>query len=560
MSKYRENAIVEMRPVFISLGLPSSSFVAKPGFRTAPFDAGTNCGPVSPECIWLLRDQDVYRFNLRTRKVEEGPLPLTSLGTNWPSLFGAGVDAAVWAGPKYPDLHYFFRGPMMIRRNNASGTIDTGPSGIVVAGFGSVQGSPLSQSIAYGFPSLATEEAGLLYLGLGDDLVLHNLNNGMAAGAPITLSSLLDLPSDWQTGVDVTFFGVGDEASLLYLFRDREFACFDTRGRQLIEIGTIIERFPALAPFVPSPQIFAIEEYTLSTFCGEPTRGEYISEVTILPKTKTTVTVITETTISTSAKRAQSILQSQTEESAQKFNNEVQEQQESQRSSESYRYNMNSKLHGEVSANGVWGGELDASLDVSGGSNDNREQYAQSALSTVSRQVNQSNQELSQKVVSGESATSTTERTVKSQEQTVDNSGSDQTLTVRFFRVVQPTLSVLSLKGVSIAYSDGRNPMQTVDLSKTGELLSKCLIDEVDRKAVVDALTRMYTNVLDYERQPRSLLDPDRLASGQLRQRSNLRTTYKLVADGGDISVEVEGIAVSGRRFALRMPEATAER
>src|SRR5262245_22741410 len=87
---------VDLKPTFISLGLPTSAF--KPEFRgttgTKIFDAAVGGGRFYPGIVWLFMGGNYIRYNLVTDELS-GP---ANIGANWakgqwPNTFINGIGA-----------------------------------------------------------------------------------------------------------------------------------------------------------------------------------------------------------------------------------------------------------------------------------------------------------------------------------------------------------------------------------------------------------------------------------------------------------------------------------
>ena len=89
----------DLKPVYISLGLPKSTFgVNEERPVKGPFQAALDGGTQYPDCVWFFRGEDCYRFNVKQGEIEYGPARISEAwgGSTWPLLFASGIDAARW--------------------------------------------------------------------------------------------------------------------------------------------------------------------------------------------------------------------------------------------------------------------------------------------------------------------------------------------------------------------------------------------------------------------------------------------------------------------------------
>ena len=126
-SDFRKVRSLDLPPTYTSLGLKPGDFASgQAADGVKGFSAVLN-GP--GDILWLFKGSDYYTFNLRTRVMESGPLPLANWtmrsGQRLPLAFQAGIDAAVWAGEAFPKLYYFYKGTDYVRLN-ATGLPDDG--------------------------------------------------------------------------------------------------------------------------------------------------------------------------------------------------------------------------------------------------------------------------------------------------------------------------------------------------------------------------------------------------------------------------------------------------
>jgi hypothetical protein len=109
---------INLKPVYISLALDRTYFqgtAASPQARI--FDTVISLAPKVSDLVWLFRGAECYRFNIRTKQFEQGPLPIAGTwgGKSWPGEFATKADAALWGGPHFEELKYFFQANKYIR-------------------------------------------------------------------------------------------------------------------------------------------------------------------------------------------------------------------------------------------------------------------------------------------------------------------------------------------------------------------------------------------------------------------------------------------------------------
>src|SRR5437588_807910 len=149
---FRLNSVINLNPLFISLGLPEAAFKSfNPAIPPTFFDAAVNIK--QSDELWVFKGADYHRYNLRERRfVEEAtPSRISDFGKfnqkHLPPLFSSGVNTVVYGGSAFPDFFYFFSGETYVRVNsNVLGggggpafriemiwAVDEGPRGVLGA-------------------------------------------------------------------------------------------------------------------------------------------------------------------------------------------------------------------------------------------------------------------------------------------------------------------------------------------------------------------------------------------------------------------------------------------
>jgi hypothetical protein len=296
----------------------------------------------------------------------------------------------------------------------------------------------------------------------------------------------------------VAFYGSGDrDGGKIYFLKGGRGVFFNpATGRVELEFA-LEDRFPALSRFIARPQLFLVEDYDLETFVGEPQIGRLVNAGIFVPqRAKQTVRLVVESEQTTATSLRQNILQSQDSTVMENFYDEMKEQEENSGTRGKYDYHLDASFHGEAGATSLWGGEVDASLHARGGSEDVRSDFAKATFKTVSSQVNETSRQVNQQVLDTSSTYQRTDKTISLQEMVIDNTTSDNPVRYQFFEQLQPFLTLLVLKRVRVAYTDGKDVPRLVELAQLRRLLADCIPDSVNRTKVINALQDVLSNVL----------------------------------------------------------------
>lgn len=367
----------------------------------------------------------------------------------------------------------------------------------------------------------------------------HNLNNGQADIGPVPIQEQWDLPDDFSSGIDTAFYGVGELSRTIYFFAKGRCALFDTESASTIRVGPIDREFPAFAEFMARPQLFLVENYVLETYVGPPQLGVLVETKSVPPGSETRTLMITEVTDASTTTMRRSVLDSQDSQVVEDFNSRLEQRASRDSSSEQYRYHMNADFHGDAEAKGVWGGEVNASLAVQGGSDALREQLAESTFETIGSQVTESTRQVTQRTVDSSSQIQHQER-VLNQNEFVMKNDTDRLRVFEFYQQLQPYVTLLVLKDVRIGYADGTpGGLRVFRLRELPQVLAEAIASADQRSAIAGYVAGELSGVLDHEGQPRALVVPNATGVGLIQD--PITSVAIRHADG-----EVQKISTSG--------------
>jgi hypothetical protein len=554
-SNYRPLSRMDMRSVFTSLGLPRTAFRSS-GATTdrPPFDAVLIADTSNPDGLWLFKGADYFRFNLQTREVEEGPSPV---GPNWFSdpvlqLFRTGIHSALWCGPMFPHLWVFFKDEWYVTLDSSRGWVRSeGPRGILGAWATGAWADPSGRWKTPGVPvalhGLGSEFQGKAHFFKDGQYIRHNLTNGELDLGPVPIKEHWSLPQPFTARIDMAFYGTGANKEHIYFTSGEQYVLYDFRRREVLESGSTEDEFPAFAQFVGRPQLFLVEDYSLETLVGPPHLGRLIDTRSIGAGSTIKRILVTETTDTSMVSLKKSVLETQDANVVKGFYDKLDENTATSEDSERYKYQLNAHAHGEATANSLWGGEVDATLDVQGGTDTLRTGFSQAAFSSIGSQVEEAKRQTEQKTYSSETEIQSTVRVLK-KEVFEETNASDRAREYRFFELLQPYITLIALRRARLGYSDGTEPPRVVELPALRNLLERVLVDADLREKIPNFVRGELTKIADNTGAVRSLLAETPAAD--LLIRPNLTSTYTVpMADGTVQSILVQGIVKADRSW-----------
>jgi len=552
---FRPLPSIELRRVFTSMGLPVTAFRNAGGTtaETAIFDAVLNADASRPNGLWLFKGADYFLYNLETGDIEDGPQQIAGnvAGDTLPQVFRTGIHSAVWAGPAFPEYWYLFKDEYFLRANSHGAVsekmwqVDYGPRGILGVFASGVWSNPDGTWQKAGVPvalhGLGSKFNGMIHFFKNGQYVRHNLFNGTLNAGPMPIKEAWNLPDEFSNRIDLSFYGVGPNKENIYFISGQRYVLYDFRRNQVINDGLVEKRFPAFAQFIGRPQLFLMEDYTLETFVGPPHMGRLLDTRTIGAGSKITKILVTETSDTSKSKLTQSLLQSQETSVVNNFYDKLDKNTSASRGSESYKYQLDSSIQGEASANSLWGGEFNASLNVKGGTDTLRSDLSEATFKSIQSQVDESTKQTEQKTYNSETEISQ-EVHVLRKEIFEETNSSDKVRVYEFYEQLQSYVTLLVLRYVRVAYSDGTEGPKIVELQALQSLLGEVLVDADQQQELTSYLGNELADVADQEGKSRSLIVGGSSSSDLVLDR-NLTSTYPIHKRDGTVqSITVRGV------------------
>jgi hypothetical protein len=326
---------------------------------------------------------------------------------------------------------------------------------------------------------------------------------------------------------------------------------FDKAGNSstaTVKLSTVAT--PPTPPVVE--RLFVVERCRLTSFLGAYGAGKTIKTLTLLPGEKTTINVKTYRRDSDTENQTSSILDSNTDEAEQDFENTLQsEQSHKAESSESSSWKVDASASG-----GFFGiGSFSVDAGASGASNASREELAKNVANAVQKHAAKTSSKRDIEVKSSREMKKE-EGEEYSTESTIENINVSRTLNFVFRQMNQEYVTLLHLVDVRVAYvrgdlvvQDGQESVQytyrEATLSQLDALLGAVIVpDRVDD--VHAAILEVLGNVFDWQDDVHSLVEVKQLvdASGRaipngsyLRVPKGLTSTYADPATGSSFTV-----------------------
>jgi len=497
---------VKLAPCLISLGLGSKVFNPDYGGdsnNTKMFDAVLDGGTQHPDCVWLFRGEDCYLFNVQNGKVERGPVKITEEWVGFPTTFAAGIDAAVWAGPSYPNLVYFYRGKLYIRYDVSSGKFDVGPTSIATDWYSS-RGNWLSDSPGAALHAVESKYPAMIHFFKGSEYLRHNLNNGCADAGPIPIIDQWQFPEPFKDGIDLAFYGTGIESQMIYFIKGDQFFVYDTKASKVsVSTHSISSKFQELAQFVRRPQLFLVESYRMTTYYGDLTPGNLTDGPDIGPGSDDTYVVRIKRTEVTDITKTSTVLESQDQRVVNDLNESIKNSSSDKNADEKYDYHMDASFKGEASM-GLNSGEVSGGAHVNGGTNDVRKEFAKAAEEGVTKQVQSTSENRKQTVDTVSSSYNAKNEFESIWTRRITNT-TDRTISLAYAQLAQEYITLIVLEDVKIAFANGEIS-EVVELSQMDNLLEKYLVVPSDREIAKKWVVNELKEVIDYQGTPCSIL------------------------------------------------------
>ena len=429
-----------------------------------------------------------------------------------------------------------------------------GPRGILGAWATGVWANPDGTWKTPGVPvalhGVGSKFQGMIHFFKDGQYVRHNLNTGGADAGPMPIKEAWNLPDDFLNRIDLCFYGTGPTEENIYFVSGQDYALYDFRLNEVIDTGPVEKRFPALAQFFGRPQLFLVEDYALETFIGPTHLGRLIDTRSIGAGSTIKKILVTQTTDTTKTTLNQSLLESQDTSVVSKFYDKLDKNSSSSKDSEAYKYQLDANFHGDASATSVWGGEVNASLAVKGGTDTLRAGFSEAAFKSIQSQVDDAKRGTEQKTFNSEDEISH-EVNVLKQDIFEERNDSDKMRVYEFFEQLQSYVTLLVLRHINVGYSDGTDRPQIVELRALPSLLSEKLVDADQQKQLMSYIKGELSSVSDNAGQPRSLIDVSNPSSDVVLA-GNLTSTYQIQkVDGTVQSISVAGIITADKVWVV---------
>ncbi|MFC6015713.1 hypothetical protein ACFP2T_05860 [Plantactinospora solaniradicis] len=560
---FRHIATIDLRRVFTSLGLPVTAFHAT-GTPGPLFDAVLNTDSSRPNGLWLFKGADYFLYDLETGRIEDGPRLIAGNfgGDTLPQMFRSGIHSAVWGGPAFPHFWYVFKDEMFVRVNSSGAApaapgavgestwrVDFGPRGVLgqwaTGAWTNPDGTWRTSGVPVGLHGLGSRFHGMIHFFKDGQYVRHNLNTGGTDAGPVPVRDAWNLPADFPTTIDVAFYGTGQNEENIFFISGLRYVLYDFRQNRVLDQGSVETRFPAFAQFLGRPQLFLVEDYALETLVGPPHLGRLIDTRSIGAGSTIKRILVTETTDTSKTSLGQSLLASQEASVVENFYEKVDKNTSSSEDTESYKYQLNAQAHADASANSLWGGEANASLNVQGGTNTARAGFNKATFNSIQNQVDDAKRQTEQKTYNSEEEFAQSAKILK-KEIFEEKNSTDKVRVYEFYEQLQPYLTLLVLRHVRVGYSDGTSRPEVVELTALRGLLDRVLVEPGRKTQLTGYLGRELADVTDQEGKSRSLL----MESSDLVLSRNVTSTYQIHrSDGTTQTLTLRGIITGDRTW-----------
>ena len=310
---------------------------------------------------------------------------------------------------------------------------------------------------------------------------------------------------------------------------------------------------------VRKPQLFLLESYQLSIFSVDVLLDQLLATMpSMLPHQKVTYRVLTRKRTTQQEATSSTVLDAQSAQAAQSFNQQLKAFSSSKAESEAYAYAMQANFAGKGSI-GFGSASAKAQLNVAGATNNVRQELANSVDSALDSQVSQANQarQESVRVASSESQIETTNETETIVETT---NPTDEVQNYGIYQVKQEHVSILSLVDAEVMFLNGEaKDTQKVPLFRLDELLEQVIEQPEERAAIKAQVRDCLSRTRDHNDQVQSIIQDDANQPGGFIINKKLRSSYELRHADGEVRqvLSVPGVILHVATKHLKKPGAT---
>jgi len=320
-----------------------------------------------------------------------------------------------------------------------------------------------------------------------------------------------------------------------------------------------ISALPSAPVAVRKPQLFLVETYQLSNCRGGLLRDELIATLQPMqPHQDQTVRVLTRKRTEQETKQASTVLDMQSSQASDSFNNHVKQSADSKFAGEHYDYATQANFHGEGSI-GFGSASMDASLDVAGATNNLRNELANSVSSAMDTQVSQANQARRESVRVA-STDQKSETTTETEVVIHTTNPTDTVMNFGIFQLKQEHVSILSLVDVEIGFQNTvAAESRKVPLFRLDELLGEVIEKPSERAAIKAQIRDCLSKVRDNNDEAKSIIRDDGGQTGGFIVNKRLQSQYELRRSDGSVRqvISVPGIVIRAWTKQLKKPGAT---
>jgi hypothetical protein len=252
----------------------------------------------------------------------------------------------------------------------------------------------------------------------------------------------------------------------------------------------------------PTPGLFMVEEWAVSSFLGDYGLGRTVKTMTLLPGEQLTLRIRTWRSSEESIKEASSVFDSASKEAQDRFQTEVLKETTDKRTK-----SRSEEWHAEASASGSWGfGSASVSGGGSGQYHSGREQFAK-RVNDATREHARSESSKRETTVSSSSEATRRAEDEEVTERVIRNVNLRHTLNLVFRELNQSYDTYVHLRDLRVAYTDGTvNSWREVPISDLWRLLNDVL-DPAAVDATAQAILKVAFRVFDVDGDPVTVLE-----------------------------------------------------